>query len=133
MSKKQQYLESCKNFLEAIAQNHNYQQLPGGVFYKVLQSGNSTLTPSLNSVVSVHYVGRLITGKEFDNSYLRGCPEALRLTEVIEGWQIALQNMHIGDKWEVVIPAEKGYGKRSNGPIPGGSVLTFEIELLSIC
>ena len=80
----------------------------------------------------MHYRGTLTNGREFDNSYDRGYPEAFRLNEVIEGWQIALSKMHAGDKWEIYIPAEMGYGKRSAGPIPGGSTLIFEVELLSI-
>ena len=40
--------------------------------------------------------------------------------------------MCIGDKWEVYIPAEMGYGKFSQPGIPGGSTLIFEIELLGI-
>jgi len=45
---------------------------------------------------------------------------------------IAIQQMHIGDKWEIYIPAEMGYGKFSQPGIPGGSTLIFEIELLGI-
>ena len=45
---------------------------------------------------------------------------------------IAMQQMHIGDKWEIYIPAEMGYGKFSQPGIPGGSTLIFEIELLGI-
>ncbi len=41
-----------------------------------------------------------------------------------------VKHMHIGDKWEVYIPAEMGYGKFSQPCIPGGSTLIFEIELL---
>ena len=51
---------------------------------------------------------------------------------LIEGWIIAIQQMHIGDKWELYIPAEMGYGKFSQPGIPGGSTLIFEIELLGI-
>ena len=52
---------------------------------------------------------------------------------MIEGWIIAMQQMHIGDKWELYIPAaEMGYGKFSQPGIPGGSTLIFEIELLGI-
>ena len=78
-------------------------------------------------------MGKLITGKVFDNSKERGVPEAFRLSEVIDGWRIALKMMCIGDIWEVIIAPEYGYGKRSNGNIPGGSVLIFQIELLNIC
>ena len=51
---------------------------------------------------------------------------------LIEGWIIAMQQMCVGDKWEVYIPAEMGYGKFSQPGIPGGSTLIFEIELLGI-
>ena len=57
---------------------------------------------------------------------------ACRLCDLIEGWIIAMQQMHIGDKWELYIPAEMGYGKFSQPGIPGGSTLIFEIELLGI-
>ena len=57
---------------------------------------------------------------------------AIRLCDLIEGWIIAMQQMCVGDKWEVYIPAEMGYGKFSQPGIPGGSTLIFEIELLGI-
>ena len=70
-------------------------------------------------------------GKQFDSSR-GGVPLACRLCDLIEGWIIAIQQMHIGDKWELYIPAEMGYGKFSQPGIPGGSTLIFEIELLGI-
>ncbi len=69
--------------------------------------------------------------KQFDSSR-GGVPLACRLCDLIEGWIIAIQQMHIGDKWELYIPAEMGYGKFSQPGIPGGSTLIFEIELLGI-
>ena len=55
-----------------------------------------------------------------------------RLNEVIEGWQIALQRMHVGDHWIVYIPYAMGYGTRSSGPIPAFSTLVFDVQLLGI-
>ncbi|CRH73020.1 FKBP-type 22 kDa peptidyl-prolyl cis-trans isomerase [Chlamydia trachomatis] len=43
-----------------------------------------------------------------------------------------MQHMSIGDKWEIYIPAELGYGKFSQQGIPAGSTLIFEIELFAI-
>ena len=54
------------------------------------------------------------------------------MCDLIEGWIIAIQQMHIGDKWELYIPAEMGHGKFSQPGIPSGSTLIFEIELLGI-
>ena len=59
-------------------------------------------------------------------------PLAIRLCDLIDGWIVALQQMVVGDKWELYIPAEMGYGKFSQPGIPGGSTLIFEIELLGI-
>ena len=39
----------------------------------------------------------------------------------IYGWIVAMQQMHVGDQWELYIPAEMGYGKFSQPGIPGGS------------
>ena len=58
-----------------------------------------------------------------------GLPDA---SHINAGWIIAMQQMHIGDKWEIYIPAEMGYGKFSLPGIPAGSTLIFEIELLGI-
>ena len=59
-----------------------------------------------------------------------GVAPAFRLRELIPGWIIAITKMHTGDKWEVYIPAEQGYGRFCQPGIPGGSTLVFEIELI---
>ena len=44
-----------------------------------------------------------------------------------------MQLMVKGDKWEMYIPSERGYGDRGSPPkIPGGSVLVFVMEILEI-
>lgn len=97
-----------------------------------LQGKNqSSATPTVRSIITAHYTGKTIDGKQFDSSR-GGVPLACRLCDLIEGWIIAMQQMHIGDKWEIYIPAEMGYGKFSQPGIPGGSTLIFEIELLGM-
>lgn len=132
MNKKDLYKESNLQFLEETAAIEGMVKLPSGVLYKVIASGNGTISPKRDSVVSVHYRGTLSNGREFDNSWKRGTPEAFRLIQVIEGWQEALQLMHAGDRWLIYIPYTSGYGTRSSGPIPGFSTLIFDVELLSI-
>lgn len=129
---KQDYIKANKEWLEAKANEEGVQALPKGIYYKVLKQGDATSpTPGKRSIITAHYTGRTINGKKFDSS-LGGVPLACRLCDLIEGWIIALQQMHIGDKWELYIPAEMGYGKFSQPGIPGGSTLIFEIELLGI-
>lgn len=132
MNKKEEYKEKNLQFMEDLAVQEDIQKLPSGVLYKIVEQGRGITSPALDSVVSVHYRGTLTNGREFDNSWKRGCPEAFRLNQVIEGWQKALQQMHAGDRWIVYIPYILGYGSRTSGPIPAFSTLIFEVELLSI-
>jgi FKBP-type peptidyl-prolyl cis-trans isomerase len=132
MSNNKEYIQKNQEWLVAKAQEEGVLSLPKGVFYKVLLAGREqSKQPEVRSIVSVHYTGKTIDGNIFDSSRGRH-PLAIRLNELIEGWIIALQQMHIGDKWEVYIPAEMGYGKLSQPDIPGGSTLIFEIELIGI-
>ena len=132
MSKKELYKQKNTQFLKDLSTEEGIQSLPCGIYYKVLQAGEGKTSPNVRSIVTVHYRGTLIDGKEFDNSYKRNCPEAFRLCEVIDGWQLALQQMHVGDKWIIYIPYELGYGTKTSGPIPAFSTLIFEVELLGI-
>lgn len=129
---KREYIQVNKDWLEAKAKEEGIKPLPKGIYYKVLAVGNAqSATLSVRSIVTAHYTGKTIDGKTFDSSR-GGVPLACRLCDLIEGWIIAMQQMHIGDKWEVYIPSEMGYGKFSQPGIPGGSTLIFEIELLGI-
>lgn len=132
MGRKEEYKQQNEQFLESLRSEKDIKELAAGVLYRVLEAGQGDITPRRNSVVSVHYKGTLINGREFDNSWKRNCPEAFRLNEVIEGWQIALQQMHVGDRWMIYIPYAVGYGTRASGPIPAYSTLVFEVQLLSI-
>ncbi|MFI3293129.1 MAG: FKBP-type peptidyl-prolyl cis-trans isomerase [Rikenellaceae bacterium] len=126
------YVATNQNFLKELATQEDIHTLDGGVLYKVLHKSDDTKHPTLQNVVSVHYEGRLISGRIFDSTRKNSYPETFRLREVIEGWQIALQQMSVGDKWEVYIPSDMGYGDRTIDNIPGGSTLIFEIELLCV-
>ena len=129
---KQEYIIKNRQWLENKAQEEGVKPLDNGVYYKVLKSGDTTgKSPGPNSVVTTHYVGKTINGKTFDSSR-GGVAPAFRLRDLIPGWIIALQKMKPGDKWEIYIPAEQGYGKFNQPGIPGGSTLIFEIELLGV-
>ena len=129
---KREYIQANKDWLEAKSKEEGVKALPKGIYYKVLAEGNtSSAQPTVRSIITAHYTGKTIDGKQFDSSR-GGVPLACRLCDLIEGWIIAMQQMHIGDKWEIYIPAEMGYGKLSQPGIPGGSTLIFEIELLGI-
>jgi len=87
--------------------------------------------PTANSVVTVHYEGKLTNGQIFDTSY-GSEPVTFPLSNVITGWQEAVPMMRVGETWEFAIPADLAYGDNSPPPIPPGSTLLFKIELLEI-
>ena len=128
---KQKYNTENKEWLEAKAKEEGVMALPKGIYYKVISEGkNDGKHPTPRSIVTVHYTGWTINGKKFDSSR-GGAPIAFRLNELIEGWVVAAQQMCVGDKWEIYLPSEMGYGKFSQPGIPGGSTLIFELELIN--
>jgi FKBP-type peptidyl-prolyl cis-trans isomerase len=91
-------------------------------------------TVAHGDTVSVHYIGTLRNGQEFDNSNKRGEPFTFTVGagQVIQGWDQGLVGMQVGGQRILVIPSELGYGSRAVGPIPPNSTLVFSIELVAI-
>ena len=95
---KKEYIKANREWLEAKAGEDGVMALPKGVYYKVLSAGNDNgVHPTPRSIVTAHYTGRTIDGKTFDSS-VGGTPVAFRLSDLIEGWIIAMQYMCVGDK-----------------------------------
>lgn len=97
-----------------------------------LKVGTGAEAKSGNSV-SVHYVGTLTDGKQFDSSRDRNEPFDFQLGAgmVIEGWDKGVAGMKVGGLRRLTVPPEMGYGKMGYPPvIPGNSTLVFEVELL---
>jgi FKBP-type peptidyl-prolyl cis-trans isomerase FklB len=94
-----------------------------GLQYEILTQGNGPI-PTVTDTVIVNYIGKLINGSEFENSYNSG--------GVIKGWTEALLMMPAGSKWRVYIPQQLGYGTMESPVIPAGSALIFDIELIEI-
>lgn len=94
------------------------------------------LVPYWTSTVDVKYYGELCDGTPVDSSYLSVSPAdsiyRTRLNSVIEGWGIALQQMHVGDTCEVIIPFMSAYGVSGSSSIPPYSNLKFGIKLVDI-
>ena len=119
-------------FLLANAKKQGVVKTGSGLQYRVIEH-NSGPQPKLTDKVLVHYRGSLIDGTEFDSSHKRGKPASFKVNQVIRGWTEALQLMHRGSHWQLVIPAELAYGVRGAGTsIPPNSTLIFDVELISI-
>merc|ERR1740133_254005 len=124
------FLEDNKGKSEVIT-------LPSGLQYKVLRAGDGGDHPTMDSPCECHYEGRSAgnypSGEKFDSSYDRGSPTTFAPNQVIKGWTEAMQLMVEGDKWEMYIPSDLGYGDGGSGEkIKGGDVLIFRMEIIKI-
>lgn len=119
-------------YFEGLA-NKGFTKTDSGLYYKVLNEGKKGATkPSATDNVKVHYTGTFTDGKQFDSSVGKS-PFSFSLAGgVIPGWIEGVQLMEVGSKYQFVIPPELGYGDNDRGPIPGGSILLFDVELLEI-
>jgi len=102
-----------------------------GIYYKITVPGSGP-KPRPGNTVRMHYSGRLVTGQEFDNSYMRGEPFQFILGKdgVIPGWIETALSMQAGEKRTIILPPSLAYGPNGYGPIPPDSWLIFDIELL---
>lgn len=106
---------------------------PSGLRITVLKEGSGDEIQNGNVAV-VHYTGTLDDGTVFDSSIPRGAPFEFTLGfgQVIQGWDLGVLGMQVGEKRKLVINPELAYGSAQRGPIPPNSRLTFEVELVEI-
>ncbi|MDR3269774.1 MAG: FKBP-type peptidyl-prolyl cis-trans isomerase [Tannerella sp.] len=141
----------------ALAHNTEYTEIKapsngGSIYYKSLQKGEGTKPIYYTSYVQVYYKGWYVVtdaekgitaGDVFDQrlsdtstplavSVNPANSETSGASSVIEGWQVALQHMVEGDKWEIWIPSELSYGSTASGTMPGYTTLAFEIEVVKV-
>lgn len=123
--------EAAKAFFAENKTKPGIIELPSGIQYKILKEGTGAF-PVETDKVTVHYKGTLLDGTVFDSSIDRGEPVTFPLNQVIKGWTEGMQKCKQGGKIQLFIPSELAYGDKATGPIPGGSALIFEVELLKI-
>ena len=123
--------------LNSEVATHDYDNIA----VEVLKAGTGSGCPFFTDSVKVHYSGRLMPsksyqqGKLFDQSWTGDYnlstmkPLTFAVNRVVDGFATALQNMHIGDRWRVTIPYQLGYGSASD-PGEAYSTLVFDITLV---
>jgi FKBP-type peptidyl-prolyl cis-trans isomerase len=124
--------ESNHKFLADNAATHGVVVRPSGLQYRVISSGHGKTATSGEDVVTVTYKGSLINGTVFDQTQ-PGKTASFPAGHLIRGWVEALSLMKEGDEWELVIPAELGYGAQgAGGVIPPNQTLVFDMKLISV-
>ena len=119
-------------FLSDNAKKPGVVMRPSGLQYRILRSGFGKRPGGFDSV-TVSYKGSLINGTVFDATE-EGLPATFVVNQLIPGWTEALELMREGDHWQLVIPANLGYGARGagNGVIPPNQTLVFDLEVIKV-
>jgi FKBP-type peptidyl-prolyl cis-trans isomerase FkpA len=111
-----------------------YAAMPPRVEVDTLRAGSGPLVMS-DQVPIINYVGKLKNGKVFDE----GQQAPLPLNHVVPGFREGLTRMHVGGKYRLTIPSEKGYGAEDKQDpatgetvIPANSDLVFDIEVTQV-
>jgi FKBP-type peptidyl-prolyl cis-trans isomerase FklB len=118
-------------FLAENGKKPDVKTTASGLQYKVLSAGSGD-SPKPTDQVSVNYTGKLLDGTVFDASERHGGPATFPVNGVIPGWTEALQLMKPGAKFQLWIPPKLAYDVDSPPTIPPGSLLVFDVELVSI-
>ncbi len=131
---------SPKNEVGDVSQNTNMENTKQleGVKVTILKEGNG-VEAKVGDTVSMNYTGTLLDGTVFDSNVLPkfGHVEPFEFTlgqnNVIQGWEIGVLGMKVGEKRKLEIKSDYAYGARGAGAsIPPNADLNFEVELLVI-
>ena len=112
----------AKNNLTAV-------RTESGLYY-VIENEGTDENPTATDNVTVAYKGYFTNGKVFDQSSDTGI--SFDLDKVIKGWTEGIPYFKTGGNGILLIPAHLGYGNYKYATIPGGSVLIFDVKLLSV-
>jgi len=124
--------ESNAKFLADNGARKDVKTLPDGLQYRIINSGHGKQVKSPTDVVTVTYKGWTIDGHVFDRTQ-HGQTASFPAGQLIPGWVEALRLMHVGDEWQIVIPADLGYGAEGAGAdIPPNQTLVFNMQLIAV-
>ena len=100
-----------------------------GLYYVIEEQGTGK-QPTANSNVTVAYKGFYSNKKVFDQSSESGI--SFSLQNVIRGWKEGIPLFKEGGSGILLVPSHLGYGSFNYRGIPGGSVLIFNVKLISV-
>lgn len=113
-----------------IADNNLTAQKSNTGLYYVIDEPGTGAQPSENSNVTVSYKGYFLNKSVFDESDSAGI--SFGLQQVIKGWTEGITYFKEGGNGILLVPSHLGYGSFDTRGIPGGSVLIFEVGLISV-
>jgi FKBP-type peptidyl-prolyl cis-trans isomerase FklB len=117
-------------FLADNASKPGVTVLPSGLEFRVLKNGFGG-HPTAGDFAEFSFSARLITGKVVDSAS-SDLPANLQVSSLLRGLNEALQRMQVGDRWELVMPAELAFGAKGTAAVPPNQTLVFDITLMAV-
>jgi len=106
--------------------------LDGRVYVSDLREGNGEEVVE-GSLVSIRYTGELPDGTVFDDLHEKKNVQFIAgVGEIIPGVDAGLIGMKVGGKRSIVVAPEYAYGEKGFGPIPGNSIVIFDVALVAV-
>ena len=132
----QQQGESYKikneEYLKSNSTKEGYTVTASGLQYKVLKAAKG-VQPKNGNRAKIHVLGKHVDGKAFENTFEQKMPVTVTVGTTLRGLDEALRRMSVGEKWELYIPAQLGFGQRGSPPLLGpNETLIYEVQLLEI-
>lgn len=125
-------LERGSKFLAENGAKAGIATTASGLQYQVLRKADGA-RPAADATVRVNYIGSVLDGKAFENTYAIDHPSEFPLNQVMPGLREGLMLMPKGGKYRFWIPAAQGYGEVGiPGQVEPNATLVFEVELLEI-
>ncbi|HEY0242888.1 MAG TPA: FKBP-type peptidyl-prolyl cis-trans isomerase [Gemmatimonadaceae bacterium] len=105
---------------------------PNGAYYRDIVVGTGAVVAG-GQTISIRYTGWLSNGFQFETNVSSSNPLVFKLGagEVIDGFDEALAGVRVGGRRQLIIPPSLGYGPYDYGPIPGNSILVFNVEVVA--
>ena len=123
-------VQNEKEIVDYIAKNNlTATKTDSGLYYVINEAGTG-VQPKASSNVTVAYKGYFTNGNIFDKSDSAGI--SFGLNQVIKGWTEGIPYFKEGGNGVLLIPSHLGYGSNGSGPIPGGSVILFDVKLIKV-
>lgn len=110
-----------------------YASTAAGLSFKPVEKSEEGVRPSNQEKVEVKYAiwttdGRLLDCTEMSGNTIKGVVSQLQVPVLVEG----LTLMKTGDRYQFLVPPEKGFGDRPQQGIPPGSTTVWQLELVRI-
>lgn len=125
-------LERGREFLAENAAKPGIVKTASGLQYQIVRDAKGA-KPTAESTVRVNYIGAVLDGKEFENTYAIDHPSEFPLGQIMPGLREGLMLMPTGSKYRFWVPAAQGYGEVGvPGQVEPNATLVFDVELLEI-